>query len=163
MGYIEETLGHSETLVHKARFHWLHYALAWIELALILALAAWGVFFAPATWLEYLLLLGCTAALVVLFRSMLPLWTTEIGVTNHRLIVKRGWLARSTDEIQLRSLEQVNFRQGSIGRLLGYGQVDVHGTGVDNLVIPPIADPVSFVKAIEDAKGNSKIAEGLGP
>ena len=129
MGYIEETLGQSEALIYRARFHWLHYALAWIELALILGLAVWIVFFAPNGWLQYLLLLGCAAALLLLFRSVLPFLITEIGVTNQRLIVKRGWLARSTDEIALRSIEQVNFQQGFIGRLLGYGQVDVHGTG----------------------------------
>ena len=33
--------------------------------------------------------------------------------------------------------------------LLGYAQVDLHGTGVDNLLIPP-ADPLSFVRAIEE-------------
>jgi len=158
LGYIEETLGHSETLIYKAHFHWLHYALASVELALILGLAVWIVFFAPNGWLQYGLLLGCVAALLLLFRSVLPFLITEIGVTSQRLIVKRGWLARSTDEIPLRSIEQVNFQQGLIGRLLGYGQVDVHGTGVDNLVIPPIADPLRFVKAIEDAKGNSKVA-----
>jgi membrane protein YdbS with pleckstrin-like domain len=155
LGYIEETLGHSETLVYKARFHWLHYALALIELALILGLVVWIVFFAPSGWLHYLLLLACAAALLLLFRSVLPFLITEIGVTTQRLIVKRGWLARSTDEIALRSIEQVNLQQGLIGRLLGFGQVDVHGTGVDNLIIPPIADPLRFVKAIEDAKGSS--------
>jgi uncharacterized membrane protein YdbT with pleckstrin-like domain len=160
LGYIEETLGRNESLIYKGRFHWLHYALAWVELALILALAVWILFFAPAAWAQYLLLLGCTAALVFLMRSVLPIWTTEIGVTNHRLIVKRGWLSRSTDEIQLRSIEQVNFRQGFMGRLLGYGQVDVHGTGVDNLIIPPIADPLGFVKAIEDAAETTKAAAG---
>jgi uncharacterized membrane protein YdbT with pleckstrin-like domain len=129
-------------------------------LALILGLAVWIVFFAPSGWLQYLLLLGCVAALFLLFRSVLPFLITEIGITSQRLIVKRGWLARSTDEIPLRSIEQVNFQQGFIGRLLGYGQVDVHGTGVDNLIIPPIADPLRFVKAIEDAKGNSRAAAG---
>jgi len=161
LGYIEETLGQSETLIYKAHFHWLHYALAWIELALILGLAVWIVLFAPNAWLQYVLLLTCAGALLLLFRSVLPFLTTEIGVTTQRLIVKRGWLARSTDDIPLRSIEQVNFQQGFIGRLLGYGQVDVHGTGVDNLLIPPIADPLRFVKAIEDAKGNSKAAAGL--
>ena len=160
MGYIEETLGHSETLIYKAHFHWLHYALAWVELALILGLAVWIVFFAPNGWLQYGLLLGCAAALLLLFRSVLPFLITEIGVTSQRLVVKRGWLARSTDEIPLRSIEQVNFQQGFVGRLLGYGQVDMHGTGIDNLVIPPIADPLRFVKAIEDAKGNSKDTGG---
>ena len=155
MGYIEQTLGHSESLVYKAHFHWLHYGLALAELALILGLAVWIVFFTPATWVLYALLLGCAAALLLLFRSVLPFLITEIGVTNQRLIVKHGWVARSTDEIALRSIEQVNLQQGLIGRLLGFGQVDVHGTGVGNLIIPPIADPLRFVKAIEDAKGSS--------
>lgn len=156
MGYIEETLGQSESLIYKARFHWLHYALALFELLLILMLAVWGGFFVSNLWLKYLLLLGCAGALLLLFRSVLPLLTTEIGVTSQRLIVKRGWVGRSTDEIPLRAIEQVNFQQGLIGRLLGFGQVDVHGTGVDNLIIPPIADPLRLVKAIEDAKGDSK-------
>jgi uncharacterized membrane protein YdbT with pleckstrin-like domain len=129
-------------------------------LTLILGLVVWIIFFAPNGWPQYLLLLGCAAALLLLFRTVLPFLITEIGVTSQRLVVKRGWLARSTDEIPLRSIEQVNLQQGFIGRLLGYGQVDVHGTGVDNLIIPPIADPLRFVKAIEDAKGNSKAAAG---
>jgi uncharacterized membrane protein YdbT with pleckstrin-like domain len=159
LGYIEETLGHRERLIYKARFHWLHYALAWVELVLILSVAAWIVLFPPTAWPQYVLLLGCMAALLLLLRRMIPIWTTEIGVTDNRLIVKRGWLARSTDELQLRSIEQINLQQGVLGRLLGYGQVDVHGTGVDNLLIPPIADPLSFVRAIEDATGNnSKVA-----
>ena len=158
MGYIEETLGHRERLIYKARFHWLHYALAWMELILILSLAVWLVLLAPAAWPQYVLLLACMATLLLLLRRMIPIWTTEIGVTDNRLIVKRGWVARSTDELQLRSIEQVNLRQGLLGRLLGYGQVDVHGTGVDNLLIPPIADPLGFVRAIEDATGNSKVA-----
>jgi membrane protein YdbS with pleckstrin-like domain len=158
LGYIEETLGRSETLIYKARFHWLHYAVAWVELLLILALAVWITFFTPETWLHSVVLVLCAGALLLLFRRVLPFWTTEIGVTDHRLVVKRGWLSRSTDEIPLRSIEQVNFEQGPIGRLFGYGQVDVHGTGVDNLLIPPIADPVGFVKAIEDAKDNSNAA-----
>ncbi len=155
MGYIEQTLGHSESLIYKAHFHWLHYGLALTELALILGLAGWIIFFAPASWLGYALLLACAAAVLLLFRSVLPFLITEIGVTNQRLIVKRGWVARSTDEIALRSIEQVNLQQGLIGRLLGFGQVDVHGTGMDNLIIPPIADPLQLVKAIEDAKGSS--------
>ena len=157
LGYIEQTLGHRERLIYKAHFHWLHYAVAWIELVLILLLAALIVFFTPTAWLEYVFLLGCMVALLLLVRRMIPIWTTEIGVTDNRLIVKRGWLARSTDELQLRSIEQVNLRQGVVGRLLGYGQVDVHGTGVDNLFIPAIADPLSFVRAIEDATSNSKV------
>ncbi|MEQ1694707.1 MAG: PH domain-containing protein [Hyphomicrobiaceae bacterium] len=155
MGYIEQSLGQDEKILFKARFHWLNYAVAWIELAFVLVVGAWIIVTSPATFLVVSLVVGCLVVLALLLGQMLPVWTTEIGVTNHRLIVKRGWLSRSTDEIQLRSIEQVNFEQGAFGRLLGYGRVDVHGTGVGNLLLPSIADPLTFVQAIDNAKGIS--------
>lgn len=127
--------------------------MGWAELTLILAVGAWILFTLALTFLGVGLLVGCLVGLALLLQQMLPIWTKEIGVTNHRLIIKRGWLSRSTDEIQLRSIEQVNFQQGVLGMLLGYGIVDVHGTGVGNLLLPTIDDPLSFVKAIDNAKG----------
>ena len=53
--------------------------------------------------------LGLLAAGVVLFVAIMgPLWTTEIGVTNQRFIFKRGLIWRSTHELQLRAIEEVN-------------------------------------------------------
>jgi uncharacterized membrane protein YdbT with pleckstrin-like domain len=119
----------------------------------------WIIFYAAA-WAEWVLLSGCMIGLLILLRSMIPIWTTEIAVTNHRLIVKRGWLSRSTDELQLKAIEQVNFQQGFLGRLFDFGSVDVHGTGVDDLRIPAVAGPLGFLKAIEDAASPSKPMTG---
>ncbi|MGC1585022.1 MAG: PH domain-containing protein, partial [Rhodomicrobium sp.] len=82
---------------------------------------------------------------------MRPIWTTEIAVTNHRVVIKRGWLTRSTTELQLKNIEQVNFHQGLLGRMFDFGKIVIHGTGVDDLILPNIARPVDLVKAIEDA------------
>ena len=49
--------------------------------------------------------------------NLLPIWTTEIGVTDQRLIFKRGLLWRTTQELQLRAIEEVNLDQGLFGRL----------------------------------------------
>jgi membrane protein YdbS with pleckstrin-like domain len=155
MGYIEQSLGHNETLLYKAHFHWLYYGAAWAWLILLFILAIWIIFFAAA-WAEWFLLAGCTVGLLAVLRSMMPIWTTEIAVTNHRLIVKRGWISRSTDELQLKAIEQVNFHQGFLGRLFDFGSVDVHGTGVDDLRVPAVAAPLSFLKAIEDAASQYK-------
>ena len=155
MGYIEQSLGQNETLIYKARFHWLYYAAACAALILLIILVIWLIFYAAA-WTKWILLSGCIIGFVLLLRSMIPIWTTEIAVTNHRLIVKRGWLSRSTDEFQLKAIEQVNFEQGFLGRLFDFGRVDVHGTGLENLRIPPVAGPLGFLKAIEDAASLSK-------
>jgi membrane protein YdbS with pleckstrin-like domain len=159
VGYIEQSLGRNETLLYKARFHWLYCAAAWAVLILIIIFVIWIIFYAAA-WAEWVLLSGCMIGLLILLRSMIPIWTTEIAVTNHRLIVKRGWLSRSTDELQLKAIEQVNFQQGFLGRLFDFGSVDVHGTGVDDLRIPAVAGPLGFLKAIEDAASPSKPMTG---
>ena len=153
VGYIEQSLGPDETFIYKARFHWLYYALAWVALIVTLGAAAGIIYFSfiRNDWAWTILLVGCVAALLILLRRMIPLWTTEIGVTNHRLIVKRGWLYRSTDELQLKAIEQVNLEQGFLGRVFDFGRVDIHGTGVDDLKVPAVAAPLDFLKAVEGA------------
>lgn len=157
MGYIEQSIGPTETLLYKARFHWLYYAVAWAAL-IFLAISIGCILVYARTITGIVLLSVCALGLLLLLRSMVPIWTTEIGVTNHRLIVKRGWLVRSTDELQLNAIEKVNFNQGFLGRLFGFGNVDVHGTGMDDLHVPAVADPMGLLKAIEEGTipGNAK-------
>ncbi len=81
---------------------------------------------------------------------MIPLWTTEIGVTTQRLIYKRGLLWRSTQELQLRAIEEVTLEQGLLGRLFDFGRLELHGTGVDDIRLPSLADPLGLRKALQD-------------
>ena len=101
--------------------------------------------------MKWVLLGVCAAGLAVVAYQMKPIWTTEIAVTNHRVVIKRGWLTRSTTELQLKNIEQVNFHQGLLGRIFGFGKIVVHGTGVDDMILPNIACPTDLVKAIENA------------
>ena len=78
--------------------------------------------------------------------------TTEIAVTNHRLIYKRGLVARHVGEISIDRIEGVNVLQSFWGRIFDYGRLVVHGMGVGEVVLPPIADPITFRRAIEKAK-----------
>lgn len=106
-------------------------------------------------------MIGAIASLVAIslfLAIMVPIWTTEIGVTNQRPIYKRGLLRRATSELQARSIEEVNLLQGFLGRLLDFGQLVVHGTGVDDIVLPTPADPIGLQKALQDAIGESQPA-----
>jgi uncharacterized membrane protein YdbT with pleckstrin-like domain len=150
MTYSEESLGQNEKLIYQAHFHQLYYIAAWVSFAFFLAIAFWSIIYAQDS-LRWVLLGVCAAGLVALAVWMKPIWTTEIVVTNHRLVLKRGWLSRSTTELQLKNIEQVNFHQGLFGRIFGFGQIVVHGTGVDDLILPAIAQPTALVKAIENA------------
>jgi uncharacterized membrane protein YdbT with pleckstrin-like domain len=150
MGYSEESLGQNEKLIYQAHFHPLYYVAAWVSLIFFLALAIGAVIYADEI-MKWILLAVCAAGLAVLLVRMIPIWTTEIVVTNHRLVLKRGWLSRSTVEHQLKSIEQVNFHQGLLGRIFNFGRIVVHGTGVEDLILPNIASPTDLVKAIENA------------
>jgi uncharacterized membrane protein YdbT with pleckstrin-like domain len=56
-------------------------------------------------------------------------WTTEIAVTDRRIILKRGFIRRHTIEMNMQKVESVDVDQTLIGRLFNYGTVTIHGTG----------------------------------
>ena len=90
------------------------------------------------------------AGVAVFLGVLVPIWTTEIGVTNQRLIYKRGLIWRKTQELQLRAIEEVKLDQGLLGRLFDFGRLDLHGTGVGDIRLPALADPVGLRKALQD-------------
>ncbi len=78
--------------------------------------------------------------------------STEIAVTTTRLIYKRGLVARYVGEMSIDRIEGVNVLQTVMGRLFGYGRLMIRGMGVGEVILPPIADPILFRKAIEKAR-----------
>ena len=156
MSYIDESLAPKEVLIYRARFHWLHKIGAYLALAMFIGFAAaclgllegWMAVAGAAT----LSLVG----IATFVATMMPLWTTEVGVTSQRFIHKRGWLRRSTDELQLNSIEEVNLDQGAFGRLFGYGRLVLHGTGVNDILLPPLADPIVLRKALQEGMGAAR-------
>jgi membrane protein YdbS with pleckstrin-like domain len=158
MGYIEHSLARSETLLYRARFPAVYFAAAWSLLlaALLAALLAYASGYGPL-WIG-MVLLGVAAFLGILA----PIWATEIGVTNQRFVFKRGLLWRSTQELQLRAIEEVNLQQGLLGRLLNFGQLELRGTGVDDVRLPALADPMGLRRALQDGMAAAVQAGGPG-
>jgi uncharacterized membrane protein YdbT with pleckstrin-like domain len=73
----------------------------------------------------------------------------EYGLTNKKVIIKTGVIGRATDEIKLNKIETVEVRQGIMGRILGYGNVLVTGTGTSYIVFTDVAKPLQVKKAID--------------
>jgi uncharacterized membrane protein YdbT with pleckstrin-like domain len=146
MSYIEHSLGRSEALLYRAHFPWFYSAGAWLVLLGFVAGATAAYAWGHADVALGLLLLG----LGLFSAVMLPLWTTEIGVTNQRFIFKRGLIWRATHELQLRAIEEVNLAQDLLGRIFDCGRLRLHGTGVDDIRLPLLADPIGLRKALQD-------------
>jgi uncharacterized membrane protein YdbT with pleckstrin-like domain len=147
MSYIEHSLGSNETLHYRARFPAIYHVAAWG----ILALGFLATFTLAMYQLGWIGLAASVIGAISFLAIMLPMLTTEIGVTTQRLIYKRGWVWRTTKELQLRAIEQVTLDQSFLGRLFNYGRISVHGTGVDDITLPALGEPIVLQRAIQDA------------
>src|SRR5579863_2217947 len=147
MKYVEQVLQPGETVTYATSLHWLVYLRA-ILLA-ILALVFW---IAAATVPEqgWTFALNVGAALIGLLAllsglsAMIRRSTTELAVTDRRVIFKTGVFQRHTMEMNRSKVETVGVDQSILGRILGYGTVVVRGTGGSFEPIRFIGDPLSF-------------------
>ncbi len=92
-----------------------------------------------------------TAGVILFLGIMVPIWAQQIAVTNQRLIHRRGLVSRSTEELQLRAVEEVRLEQGILGRIFGFGRVVISGTGIEDIRLPALAEPVKLRRMIQEA------------
>jgi uncharacterized membrane protein YdbT with pleckstrin-like domain len=131
MKFIRSTLPDNETIEMEVCFHWTHTLVAWL----------------------YLLVLGWLIIGIFLFISMyLEKWTTERALTNRRLILKRGFIRRKTEEISFNRIEEVNLSQSILQRILGSGDIRVTGTGAGEVVLKNIDDPLDVQKKVNELR-----------
>ena len=90
--------------------------------------------------------------LAVFFSMMLKRWTTEIYLTNHRIIHKRGLFIIDVDEVDVEQLASDQVHQSLMGRLLGYGALHIRCVEADDLWLPNIRHAYSFRNAIARVK-----------
>lgn len=146
MGYVDQSLGQNEVVLYRARFPWFYAVVAWSALATSLLAAA----FAYANGESWLAAAFVAVGLALFSAIMYPIWTTSITVTSQRFTYRRGLLSRATHDLQLRAVEEVNLQQGILPRLFDCGRLDLHGTGVDNIQLPLLADPVGLRRALQN-------------
>ena len=129
MTYIEESLSAGEKVEALFPLHW--FARVPMYLWLVLAIPTLGL------------------TLILALYEYLKLKHLEQGVTNKRVILKRGIISRNTDEMKLRSIETVEIEQGIGGRVFGYGTVKITGRGISDVTFKGIDDPMQVKRAIE--------------
>jgi uncharacterized membrane protein YdbT with pleckstrin-like domain len=149
MSYVDRVLQPGERVVARATLHWVTYlgGLAAFAAAIVLFLAAQKApTIAPALQVAALVLAAIGALLFL--RAWVHRWGTEIAVTNRRVIYKSGVVSRRTVEMNVEQIESVEVDQTILGRILGYGDISVHGTGEGVETFRLIADPLSVRSAI---------------
>jgi uncharacterized membrane protein YdbT with pleckstrin-like domain len=130
MAYIDSILEPGETVRFRTTLSWTIFVPA-----ILFALGALAVLALAASFAD-LAFLGWFAAIVLALAAagaFLPAWfrrwTTEIAVTDRRIILKRGFIRRHTVEMNMQKVESVDVDQTLVGRLFNYGSVTIRGTG----------------------------------
>ncbi len=147
MKYVEQVLQPGETVIYATSLHWLVYlrAVLLLILALVCLIAAAAV---PEPGWTLALKVGAVLvgllALASGLGAMIRRTTTELAVTDRRVIYKTGIFQRHSMEMNRSKVETIGVNQSILGRILGYGTVSVRGTGGSFEPIPFIGDPLSF-------------------
>ncbi len=159
MGYVERHLLAGEQVVYKTRLHWVLFlkpalvVLSGIALTVVLR----RVQDPPWLWM-----IGAGVTLVGLGWALVhyvELMTSEFAVTSSRLILKVGLISRYTTELLLAKVETIGVQQGLMGRMLGYGDLIVTGTGGAREVFRRVRDPIGFRNHVQQAT----LGPGSGP
>ena len=155
MSYVERVLQPGETLLHKSKLHWLIYlpmlpflAIFALGAALFLGMASNGADAASALLPLGLMAVGAVGAIVTGFRAWIRRASTELAVTDRRVIFKRGLVRRHTVEMNMDKVESVDVDQSVLGRIFNYGDVTVRGTGASIEPLRLIDDPLAFRSSV---------------
>lgn len=128
MSYIKQVLQPGETVRYQGSTHWMLYfpAILLAAVGIVILVLTWGASqpFGP------LIAIACLVIASVLeVRAWWIRWNTEIAVTDRRVIYVRGFFNRQSVEVHMNQIESVDVDQTLLGRLFGYGDVTIHGTG----------------------------------
>jgi uncharacterized membrane protein YdbT with pleckstrin-like domain len=144
MGYIEGILQPGEEIKHVSRLTWTLYLPGFgLLIGVFVALIVLG----PERinlFVIAIVVVVTGLGMVSVFHAWFRRWTTEIAVTNRRVIYKRGFVRRHTIEMNMDKIESVDVDQSMTGRLFNYGTITVHGTGTGIEPLYRIDSPIKF-------------------
>lgn len=83
---------------------------------------------------------------------------TVYTITDRRLHIKRGIIARHTQETQIHRAQNVNTHQSVIDRMLQVGTVnfDTAGSGDYDFAFVGVSDPEDVVRAVDEVQHQSQ-------
>ena len=177
MSYIQNILSEDEKLIWRAHLHWVYMAKGFLWLFLFSII---GILFDYFLWQntgrytapESVHILGrniiinislfewiCVAGGIMLFLVYyLKYISTEILLTDKRILYKTGLIAVKAEELELQEIKEEKVNHGWFGYTLGYGTVHLDCRFVDDLDLPVIGNPTGFIKALYKERSHNKEA-----
>ena len=144
MGYPTKLLTSGESIVYDMRPHWRVLFFPAVALVGIVFVAVFTLTALPSGW-DWARWAVLIVALVLfvgwVLRPVIRWATSQYVVTNRRVIVRTGIIARQGRDMPLQRINDVHFQYGIIDRMLGCGNLIVESAGeTGQLLISAVPD-----------------------
>lgn len=171
MSYVRKAITSNEKLLCISRVHWIYLleGLFWLITLTLAGLAAdyylylyFGThaihFTVDLAWLHFdekntpiPWVLGATG-LALFWTCFMEYISVEIGVTDQRIIYKKGLIFIEIQQVDLEDIRGEHVTHGWFGWLLGYGRVRLDCRFIDDLWLPAVKNPYKLIKISHTAR-----------
>lgn len=167
MAYVQRLVSADERLYGVAKLHWIYVTHGLFALLLFVGIG-WGIDFAFGKMLgalggdvhkninvemallqiRFWLWPACIAmGIAVFLMYFIKYLTTEIGLTNQRIIIKTGWIFVNVKQVDTMEVRGEYLDMGWLGEILNYAYINLDCKFIGDMRLPAIAKAENFVKA----------------
>jgi uncharacterized membrane protein YdbT with pleckstrin-like domain len=109
------------------------------------------------------ILVAVVGVAIVILAGFIKRVTTHYTITTRRLHIQRGIISRDIQETRLERVQNVNYNQSLLERVLQVGDVDFDTAAGDdyNFIFVGVADPAEVVESVDRAT-HATSPTGLG-
>lgn len=132
--YVQSALTNGEKIAYEGKVSL--WSLAPLFIIGLLLLPFWGI------------------GLLFWISAAIKYFTTELAITNKRVIAKFGLISRTTIEINIQKIESIQVNQGILGRIFNFGSIVVAGAGNPQAPVPGISNPLQFRREFIETQEN---------
>ena len=157
MSYVRSNLIEGEVIFHEGKLsRWIYFLPGLTLLFGLSVLMLVNKLHSPGLFLTAIFL--TVTGLMKLSKAFIQRWTTELSVTNKRVIGKTGFIRRKSIDVRLERIESILVNQSIWGRLLDYGDIGVKGSGGTLDSMSGFDDPMLIRKKFMEALEVNKLS-----
>ncbi len=169
---LKELLGADEGVVMETRQHWfvvVRQIIVRLLVLVVIAVAIWYVGEAgwldntAGDWIGYAAWIAFAAVAATVAWTLLAWITERFYVTTHKIVYAHGILNRNVTSTALVKIDEMTLRRPLLGRMLGFGQLDVENAsgGHEPLAgLQYLPKPVKLYQLISERARNQRMVEG---
>lgn len=125
MSYVDKQLLSGEKILFKTSKHWIVFLPTIVWLALSIFAYQLHIF-------HHAEVIPFSITLVMFVVNGIDYFFSEYAITNQRVLMKEGFVWRKSIETVLSSISRSELNQTILGRVLGFGQINIFGFGGSN-------------------------------